>query len=213
MRNSNIWEQRYRHQLWGLNTDPKLMQYFDLVNLGNVLDLGIGEGRNSLPYTLSGFYIDGVDSSETAINRCKDNFNSKNLSANLTISDIRNFTIEENKYTLIIAAHILNFFQKTEINELINRIKLATREGGIIYISAFSTLEPTYKFMKETKQQIEENTFYDGQSRYTHFFTQDELLHWFSDFEIICCCEGLEYDNEQSNPHYHGIVEFMVRKK
>ncbi len=33
------------------------------------------------------------------------------------------------------------------------------------------------------------------------------------DFELISCCEGLKYVNEQNSPHYHGIVDFLVRIK
>lgn len=212
----NVWERRYQQiqQLWSLNPDSKLMQYSDLVKSGDVLDLGIGEGRNSLPFAMNGFYIDGVDNSETAINRCKENFNLKNLSVHLTVTDLRHFIIEKNKYTLIIAANVLNFFRKEDVDELIEKIKLGIREDGIIYLSGLSILEPTYKFLKENKRGFEENTFYsDERNSYTHFFTKEELVNCFSDFELISCCEGLEYDNEQNNPHYHGIIEFLVRRK
>ena len=111
----DIWDERYQQikQLWSLNPDAKLMQYFDLVKSGDVLDLGIGEGRNSLPFAMSGFYIDGVDISETAINRCKESFSLKHLAVNLTVNDLRRFIIEKNKYTLIIAANVLKFFPKS----------------------------------------------------------------------------------------------------
>ena len=50
----NGWDRRYLQtkQLWTRRPDSKLMQYFDLVKMGEVLDLGIGEGRNSLPFLL-----------------------------------------------------------------------------------------------------------------------------------------------------------------
>ncbi|HWR09872.1 class I SAM-dependent methyltransferase, partial [Sporomusa sp.] len=70
----NSWDYRYSQtkQLWTWRSDSKLLQYFDLVKKGNVLDLGIGEGRNSLPFAMNGFSIDGVDISATALNRCKE---------------------------------------------------------------------------------------------------------------------------------------------
>ena len=216
VKNENIWDAKYQknNQLWSSRADAKLLQYFDLIELGDVLDFGIGEGRNSLPFAMNGFNIDGVDISGTAIHRCEENFNSRKLSANLTLSDVRDFAIEKKKYTLITAANVLNFFCQADINELIEKIKLGIREVGVIYFSVFSTLEPTYKFLKENKREFEKNTFYcDEKNVYTHFFTKEELLNYFSDFELISCCEGLEFDNEKDNPHYHGIIEFLVRKK
>lgn len=68
--------------------------------------------------------------------------------------------------------------------------------------------------MKESRAEIDKNTFYDAEKKlYIHFFTKEELLSCFHEFELICCCEGIEYDNEENNPHYHGVIEFFVRKK
>jgi cyclopropane fatty-acyl-phospholipid synthase-like methyltransferase len=190
------------------------MQYFDLVKKGNVLDLGIGEGRNSLPFAMNGFSIDGVDISATALNRCKESFNSRNLPVNLVVGDLRKFIIERNKYTLIIAANVLNFFSGSDIKALLKQIKSGIQDGGSIYLSVFSTLDPKFQAMKESRAKIEENTFYDDEKKlYIHFFAREQLLNCFREFELICCCEGIEYDNEANNPHYHGIIEILVRKK
>lgn len=98
-KSSNVlanWEQRYLQtkQLWTWRPDAKLMQYFDLVKMGDVLDLGIGEGRNSLPFAMSGCSVDGVDISATAINSCKENFAAMNAPVSLTIGDLRQFPIK-----------------------------------------------------------------------------------------------------------------------
>lgn len=216
MGNNNIWEESYQktNQLWSSNPDAKLMQYFDLIKRGNLLDLGIGEGRNALPFIFSGFNIDGVDISETAIKRCEEKFAKKDCTIDLIISDLRKYDIKKDNYTIIIAANVLNFFKKSEIDIIIRKIKEGLKEEGIVYLSVFSTLEQRYNSLKESNKQVEENTFYiDEKDSYVHFFTQEELNKYFLDFELICCCEGLEYDSNDGDPHYHGIIEFMARKK
>lgn len=216
MENNNIWEKSYQNtkQLWSSNPDSKLMQYFDLIKKGDLLDLGIGEGRNALPFTFSGFNIDGVDISETAIKRCEENLTPKDSTINLISSDLRKYDIKKDNYTIIIAANVLNFFRKSEIDIIIKKIKEGLKEDGLVYLSVFSTLEPRYNSIKTNKKQVEENTFYiDEKDSFAHFFTQEELNKYFSDFELICCCEGLEYDSNHGDPHYHGGIEFMARKK
>ena len=106
MGNNNAWEKSYQNtkQLWGSNADSKLMQYFDLIKKGNLLDLGIGEGRNAPPFTFEGFNIDGIDMSETALNRCKENLSKKDSIINLVNSDLREYDINKDKYTLIIVS-------------------------------------------------------------------------------------------------------------
>jgi len=214
--NNNVWEKTYQNtkQLWGSNPDSKLMQYFDLIKRGNLLDLGIGEGRNALPFTFEGFNIDGVDITETALNRCKENLNKKNLVINLVNSDLREYDIKKDTYTLIIVANVLNFFRKSEIKIIIEKIKEGLKEDGVVYLNIFSTLEPRYKLMKTSEKQVEKNTFYiEEKESYIHYFTQEEINSYFSEFELFCCSEGLEYYYSHGNPHYHGGIEFMARKK
>ncbi|MFD3157245.1 class I SAM-dependent methyltransferase [Haloimpatiens sp. FM7330] len=216
MKNNNMWEKSYQNtkQLWSSNPDAKLMQYFDLIEKGSLLDLGIGEGRNVVPFALTGFNIDGVDISETALERCRKNINKDNLIINLTNCDLTKYDVKKNEYTLIIAANVLNFFKKSDIEIIIKKIKDGLKEDGIIYLSVFSTLDPQYNLLKTSKKQIEDNTFYiDERDTYKHFFTKEELNKYFSDFELICCCEGVEYDHSHGEPHYHGGIEFMARKR
>ena len=211
----NVWESKYkqREKLWSENPDAKLMQYFDLVMPGKLLDLGIGEGRNSIPFALNDFKIDGVDFSETAIKHCKERFhNSHNI--DLKCCDLREYSIKRDNYSLIIASNVLNFFKKSELDEVIKGIKDGLKKGGIVYLCVFSTLEPNYKKLKNSALEVEENTFFiEKRNIYKHFFTKEEIKEYFSDFELLCICEGLEYDNSHDEPHYHGGIEFMARKK
>lgn len=212
----NFWEKSYQSikQLWSSNPDAKLMQYFDLIKKGNMLDCGIGEGRNAVPFALSGFNVDGIEISETALERCRENLNRNNGNINLNIADLRTYNIKKSNYTAIVVANVLNFFKKSEIDIIVKNIKEGLKEDGMVYLSVFSTLEPQYKFLKENSEQVEENTFYrEERASYVHYFTQKEICDYFSDFELICCSEGLEYDSSHGEPHYHGGIEFIARKK
>ncbi|EPZ58494.1 hypothetical protein H477_1247 [[Clostridium] sordellii ATCC 9714] len=40
-----------------------------------------------------------------------------------TVMDIKNFEIKENEYSLIIVSWVLNFFRKSEIDIIIEKIK------------------------------------------------------------------------------------------
>ena len=65
--------------------DLELKRYLNLVPGKEVLDLGIGQGRNSIPLTELGFNITGVDYSTKCLEICKNTC--KKL--NLVQSDIR----------------------------------------------------------------------------------------------------------------------------
>jgi cyclopropane fatty-acyl-phospholipid synthase-like methyltransferase len=212
-----VWESYFKNLKESRDSSPdfRLMQYFELINNGNVLDLGIGEGRNSVPFAANGFNIDGVDTSDTGLSYCKDIFEKyNNVNFNLVNCDIKDYHIINNNYDLIIVANVLNFFKKSDINIIIHKIKEGLKEDGVIYLTVFSTLEPRYKLLNNSQQQVEENTFYiEERDSYIHYFTQNEITEYFSDFEIFCLFEGIEYDISHGTPHYHGGIDFIARKK
>lgn len=215
METISSWENRYKSikHVWGTEPDLKLIQYFDLIKKGNVLDLGIGEGRNSITFALSGFNIDGVDISETALDRCKENFTDINTKVNLICTDLKNYSIIKDNYSLIIAANVLNFFKKADIENIIQDIKEGLTEGGVLYLSAFSTLDPKFNTSQANNKQIEENTFYiEDRDTYIHYFTKEEIAEYFTDFKILSFIESFEYDDTHGKPHYHGGIDLLVSK-
>ncbi|MPM31234.1 tRNA (cmo5U34)-methyltransferase [bioreactor metagenome] len=212
----NDWEKYYKNSIGicGSMPDFRLIQYLDLVSKGNVLDLGIGEGRNSIPFAVKSFNIDGIDTSDTALSQCKEVFDKQGLNVNLVNCNLKDYNIKQDNYNLIIIANVLNFFNKLNINMIIHGIREGLKEDGILYLSVFSTLEPKYSELNISQKQVEENTFYlEERNSYVHYFTQNEITEYFSDFELICLYEGIEYDISHGNPHYHGGIEFMARKK
>ena len=67
------WEEEYKNSelLWGLTPNSTLTQYVELVPAAcKVLDIGIGEGRNTFFFAQKGFSVEGIDLSEIAIERC-----------------------------------------------------------------------------------------------------------------------------------------------
>ena len=101
--------------LWGLASESVLMEYADLVLPGPILDLGVGEGRNALVWALMGYEVEGVDISPTAVEQCRQRANDADLSITLQQQDFRSMDITPGRYSLIIAAWVLNFLKLHEI--------------------------------------------------------------------------------------------------
>lgn len=216
----NVWDIEYQkvEQFWGMTPDYKLVQYKSLFNDGEILDIGVGEGRNCIPFIENKFKIHGVDVSKTAISRCNELFNTVkediSIDTCFEVADLNNMDFEQNRYSGIIAANVLNFFKKSESEKIIHGLKDALKKDGIIYISAFSIHEPKYLDVKVKYSEIEENTYYvEEKKTYVHYFTKEELVDQFRGFELISCFEGVELDLSHGEPHYHGGIDILFRKR
>lgn len=89
-----------------------------------ILDLGCGQGIDSLFLSKNGFSVTAVDSSDVAINQIKikkDEFKLDNLE--LICGDINDFNIEKNKYQVIICRNVLNFLDKDKSLKILKTCK------------------------------------------------------------------------------------------
>ncbi len=214
-RKITYWEEAYRSvkSLWGLEPDHALVDYATLIPKGPVLDLGIGEGRNALFFAKMGYGVEGVDISQTAIKRCVERAENANLKVRAEVGDLREVNIPLGRYSLIIAAWVLNFFRKTEVEGIINKIRNGLKKGGFVYTGVFSIDDPGYERAKKLLKAVEENTFYSSRrDSFMHYFTREEVLSLFAGFKVIYYAEGIELDIGHGKPHYHGFIVYMGQK-
>ncbi len=209
------WEEAYGsvQSLWGLKPDRTLVEYASLVPEGHILDLGMGEGRNALFFAEMGYEVEGIDSSQTAVQRCTERAKNANLRVEVEVRDLIEADIPQGKYSLIIAAWVLDFFKKAEAGKIIGRIKNGLKRDGLVYVGVFSPDDPGFERAKKDFDMIEENTFYSTRREcFVHYYTKEELLSLFADLRVIYCVEGTGLDLAHGEPHYHGFIEYVGQK-
>jgi SAM-dependent methyltransferase len=210
------WEDVYRKAecAWGERPDWILEAYIDIIPKGEALDIGIGEGRNALFLALRGFDVTGYDISETAVNRCLQRAKSLGINVKALTLDIRQIEIPKDRYALIVCAWTLNFFKKSECEKILANIRDGVKRDGFVSIGVFSTEDPGYERLRSFAAPIEENTFYSPKlCTYVHYFTEQELLNHFQDYQTIACIKGKILDIEhRAKPHYHGVIYYLGQK-
>lgn len=170
---------------------------------GNFLDLGCGQGRDSLFILGKGFNVTMVDKSEEEIKRIKEYIQKNNLpknKINLHCQDIGNYNIKDNKFDIINAFNSLQFLPKKESLRLIDKIKKSLKNKGYVIISSFTVNDPLY-----------EKTTNDSRC----FFESQELRKLFSDFNIIFYKEEVIEENGHPGypePHHHHLVRLIAQK-
>jgi tellurite methyltransferase len=156
-----VWEDIYKKSkaIWGLRSDSLLMELAPSVPMGCVLDLGMGEGRNSLPFAAQGYELIGFDTAPIAIQKALDRAQEMQVSIEASVQDIRGLEIAANRFSLVISTMTLQFMKSAESQAILERITDGLEAGGFVYITVFSTEDPMYQRLKATQPAIEKTPF------------------------------------------------------
>ena len=179
--------------LWGLKPNKYVIQIPKIISSGNVLDVGVGEGRNALFLAKKGFEVTGIDISKEAISKFLKFTQKDNLDVKGIHSDILDFKFNLN-YDIIISVATLHLIPKNKVIDTIKKIKEHTKSNGINLLTVF------------TKKDI-------GFEEYPnlYFFDGNELKELYKDWQIL---EYKNYVKEETHgkPHKHHICVLIAKK-
>eukprot|EP01024_Parvocaulis_polyphysoides_P064963 TRINITY_DN7565_c0_g1_i1.p2 TRINITY_DN7565_c0_g1~~TRINITY_DN7565_c0_g1_i1.p2 ORF type:complete len:196 (-),score=41.63 TRINITY_DN7565_c0_g1_i1:1184-1771(-) len=128
------WEQMYQKSVDSPWTKPDevLQAEVNTLEKGVALDLGCGEGQESLWLASQGWKVVAVDFSPTAINTVQRLAKEKNLEITTVVEDIRKFE-SDTQFDLVILMYI-HFDEESRIQLLNNAIKHLKKNGSLIFI-------------------------------------------------------------------------------
>ena len=133
---SNLFNQKYKgnRDSFGLDPLPVVKESLKYISSGDVLDLGVGNGRNTLYLLSKSFNVTGVDSSEEGIKILKNKVG-ENPNLEIILTDVMKFEPTK-KYDFILAMGLLHFLTEEQGLSLISKIQNWTKNGGINVIGA-----------------------------------------------------------------------------
>ncbi|WP_171050754.1 class I SAM-dependent methyltransferase [Bacillus sp. BHET2] len=211
-----FWNEKYKEErnLWGFQPKEMLLHYEKVIpSKGKILDLGVGEGKNALYFASRGYVVEGVDISDTAIDRCRHYASEAGLDMKTTVADLAEYSIAPGSCSLIILSNVLNFFHDDTIKRIVQKVKEGLVDGGMVYIHAFDVHDPSLDKRRHLVVDEFTNTVFNPKTKgYTHYFTKDELEGIFQGYKVIYSSQSLQLDLGHGEPHYHGLVELLVKK-
>lgn len=185
--------------VWGINPTPLYQIIFPkLFTNSSFLDLGCGQGRDSIFMASKNLKVVSVDKSSVAIDQLRNFAKEKKLDIMCFNAKIENFIIEKNKYDIIGAVNTFHFLYRSDGLKIIQEIKKNLKNGGYVIIMNFTIMDPNF---------IHRPNFL--------FLEPNELKNIFSDFELILYNESIDDDighPGQETPHKHGIVRMIAKK-
>src|SRR3989344_4779532 len=116
---------------------------------GSALEIGAGEGRNSLFLAAKGFDVEAVDISDRGIAKLQEVADTQGLKIKTHVVDITSF-IPERIYDVIASTFVIHHLSRDKALAIIKLMKDRTNPGGINAIAGFTKDGDFYKNNPET---------------------------------------------------------------
>lgn len=187
------------------NQSDGMQSFLEKYNLhqGNALDIGAGEGRNSVFLSKIGFNVVAIEPSKEGCKKIVDEINKNKL--NIQVENLEFLQYDTTmKFDFIVALTSLSHMDYNKIDDTIKKIYNLLNTNGYIYVVDFTEDDPGY--LKDVKNSSECAMYVN------HYFKKNELKQLFENFEILYYNEYTKEDNTHGKPHYHGKVKLFARK-
>ena len=168
---------------------PEVVNAMDYLSPCKVLDLGAGQGRNSLYLASLGCQISAVDTNAKFLQDLVDISVKEKLNLNIFKHEINEANIKDT-YDFIVATDVFMYLNPTRISSVIHNMQKQTSIGGYnLIVSALNTIGvPTIPF--------------------PFTFIENELLEYYDGWEII---KYEEYKEITKSSPYPYVVLFAKK--
>jgi tellurite methyltransferase len=168
------YDLEYRQQdLFGKPYEELVDFFANCPRKGRVLDLGCGQGRDSLILAKLGYDVTGVDLSKVGISQMLQKARKLNLAITGIVADIFTFS-PERKYDIILMDSVLHFYKKDidkETKFLLRMVRYLKRNGVVCIFIHRSKPRETHLKSIFKKSNMKWRTLID---RYIEFVWQDK---------------------------------------
>ena len=197
-----FWEQTYQDEkvsTFSKGPTGDVSEFYSNFNDHSlILDVGCGEGRNSIFLAEKGHKVDAFDISEAGINKAINIAKLKNVDVNFWSQDLTEYEFTK-EYDVILSHGVLHLPEREARNMFIERVKHHTKAGGYNIIGIFTNRLPATP---------------DNAPFTKSLFDVGELPDMYSDWEIVSHLEGIFTDEHPGGIHHeHAYERIIARKK
>ena len=140
-----------------------------------LLDVGCGDGRDSVYFFDKGLKITAVDFSASGIKKLK----SQNPDINCVLADIRKIKFKANSFDVIYAHLSLHYFDNKTTSKIFDNLYSVLKKNGLLFIKCKSTDDALFG----KGQKVGENMYKKGHTR--HFFSKKYMEEKLKKFRIL----------------------------
>ncbi len=195
---------------FGLAPSVELKDFVEAEGLtGSALDLGCGDGRDTLFLLKTGFDVTAIDVSQVGINKLEKFAQTQNVSVGLTTHcmDFTEFKADINQFDLITSATGLDHIPVVQTQKLLPSIVSWLKPGGALYLMVHTIDDPGFASSSPEQSELT--------NMIRHYFRYNELLDLVLEYNlrVVRYEERVEDDLIHGKPHKHGFATVVAIKQ
>ncbi len=210
------YDKRYSdiEHVFGADAEEVLVDHCELIDRSRpVLDIGAGQGRNTVFLARHGFHVDAIDPSTVGTNQLEAHAVREDLPIRVFTCGFDTFSPDVDSYSAIAVFGILQLLPPTSIELLVEKILTWTGAGSIVFLTGFTTTDPGYEKVSRTAKRIERHSFRNSDGGIRTYLEPGEILGLLPDFDVIHHWEGMgpEHRHGAGPPERHAMAEAVLR--
>lgn len=191
---------------------PKYVSYFKDRGVRHVLDVGCGEGRNSLFLLRNAFQVTGIDLSPLATAKALHKVRQHDLVNYVFLNiDIEEYpwVFPSGQFDALVCLDV--FGQILKIDNLVDNFHRALKDGGYVLLNLYSPQDDAFGI----GERVAEKTFLYKKTLW-RFFDREDIVGIFNKFEIISIApmswDDPPHPGYRDDPHSHDSFVVLLRK-
>lgn len=192
---------------------PKYVNVFKEHGIHHILDVGCGEGRNTMFLLQNGFQVTGIDLSPVATAKALVKAQRRNLTNYIFLNiDVEEYpwSFPAGQFDALVCLDV--FGQILKIDILVDNFYRAIKEGGYILLNLYSPKDDAFGI----GEKVAERTFLYKKTLW-RFFNKEDIVVIFNKFEIVSIDSMSWLDpphpGYRDEPHSHDSFVVLLQKK
>lgn len=199
--------------IFGADPESTLEPFVDRLNPGStVLDIGAGQGRNTRLLAERGLTVHALEPSGVAAAMLKGLAEKRQLKLEVFATTFERFEPPVESYAGILVFGLIPDLEWAAIHRLLEKIDLWSEAGTILWITGFTTRDPSYASQKAGWSTVGPNSYRSPEGRMRTYLEPKQILELFERYSALHHWEGLgpEHRHGDSPPERHSMFEVVL---
>ena len=210
------YDETYRNvdDVFGTGPEKILEKYIRFLDPSRrVLDVGAGQGRNAFFLAGHGFQVDAVDPSRVAVETIEARVRRERLPVRTFACGFAAFEPDVGGYSGVAVFGIIPLLPWESIRELMGKIGGWVCEGGLVFLTAFTTADPGFGHFEQNWNRMGKNSFSDEEGTVRTYLEEGEIVTLLPALETVYHWEGVgpEHRHGDGPVERHGMAEAVFR--